>query len=269
MKPKHEQLSSGISDILETLIVKGTGAFPGVKPNPAEIVDRVNVLTRYQPHLHDPVDFFDARLKLAVLDKAAQEQTRKSQYVAVASGLGTGFFGMPGLAIDLPVLVANTVGLVRRHSVVYGFTAIEESTSDPKPLLFALGASIGADMVIDRVGTTIGEKVGLDLGTKVVEKYLVTRISEQFATRLMTSWLPRLVPIIGTATIAALDTAFLTLAGRESARYFRQRHVAVRQYLATTHIERAQWKSIAASSSLALPGSEPPVITDLPLDPQI
>ena len=124
-------------------------------------------------------------------------------------------------------------------------------------------------MVIDRVGTTIGEKVGLDLGTKVVEKYLVTRISEQFATRLMTSWLPRLVPIIGTATIAALDTAFLTLAGRESARYFRQRHVAVRQYLATTHIERAQWKSIAASSSLALPGSEPPVITDLPLDPQI
>ena len=63
----------------------------------------------------------------------------------------------------------------------------------------------------------------------MVEKYLVKRISEQFAARLMTSWLPRLVPIIGTATIAALDTAFLTLAGRESTRYFRQRHVAVRQ----------------------------------------
>jgi hypothetical protein len=266
MKPNREQLSSGISDIIETLIVKGTGVFPGVKPNPVEIVDHVNVLTRYQPHLHEPVDFFDARLPLAVLDKVAKDQTRKSQYVAVASGLGTGFFGMPGLAIDLPVLVANTVGLVRRHALAYGFTTIEDSTSDPKPLLFALGASIGADMVIDRVGTTIGEKVGLDLSTKLVEKYLVKRVSEQFAARLMTSWLPRLVPIIGTATIAALDTAFLTLAGRESARYFRQRHVVVRQYLATTNIEHAQWKSIAASPSLALPGSDPPYISISPAD---
>jgi len=122
-------------------------------------------------------------------------------------------------------------------------------------------------MVIDRVGTTIGEKVGLDLGTKLVEKYLVKRISEQFAARLMTSWLPRLVPIIGTATIAALDTAFLTLAGRESARYFRERHMAVRQYLAATNIERAQWKSIAASSSLALPTAEPPLTTETPPKP--
>jgi hypothetical protein len=269
MKTNRAQLSSGISDILETLVVKGTGIFPGVKPNPLEVVNRVNVLTRYQPHLYEPIDFFDARLPVAVLDKAAKDQTRKAQYVAAASGLSTGFFGMPGLAVDLPVLVANTVGLVRRHALVYGFTTIEDSTSDPKPLLFALGASIGADMVIDRVGTTIGEKVGLDLGSKLVEKYLVKRVSEQFAARLMTSWLPRLVPIIGTATIAALDTAFLTLAGRESARYFRERHVAVREYLATANIERAQWKTIAASSSLALPGSEPPIITDLPLDPQI
>ena len=186
MKTNREQLSNGISEILETLIVKGTGVFPGVKPNPVEIVDRVNVLTRYQPHLREPIDFFDQRLSLTILDKAAKEQTRKSQYVAVAAGLGTGFFGMPGLAVDLPVLVANTVGLVRRHALVFGFTTIEESTSDPRPLLVALGASIGADMVIDRVGTTVGEKVGLDLGAKLVDKYLVKRISEEFAARLVT-----------------------------------------------------------------------------------
>jgi len=269
MKPNREQLSAGISDTLETIIVKGTGIFPGVKPNPLEVVNRVNVLTRYQPHLYEPIDFFDTRLPVAVLDKAAKDQTRKAQYVAVASGVTTGFFGMPGLAVDLPVLVANTVGLVRRHALVYGFSTIEDSTNDPKPLLFALGASIGADMVIDRVGTTIGEKVGLDLSTKLVERYLVERVSEQFAARLMTSWLPRLVPIIGTATIAALDTAFLTLAGRESSRYFRERHLAVRKYLSATHVDRALWKEVAASSSLSLPGSQTPVITDVQIDPQI
>src|SRR5512143_3666157 len=258
MKLPREQISNNVADILETLIVKGTGVFPGVKPKAAEIVDRVNTLTYYQLRLREPIDFFDPRVDVTVLDKAAKEQTRKAQVVAATSAVGTGFFGVPGLAVDLPVLVANTVGLVRRHALTYGFTTIENSTSDPTPLLLALGASVGADMVIDRVGIKVGEKVGLELGTKIVEKYLVSRISEQFATRIVTSWLPRLVPIICTATIAALDTAFLTLAGRESSRYFRQRHLDVRKYIAATNVDRTKWASIAASTAQALPGTPAP-----------
>ena len=45
MKSQREQLTNNITEILETLIVKGTGMFPGVKPSAAEIVDRVNTLT--------------------------------------------------------------------------------------------------------------------------------------------------------------------------------------------------------------------------------
>jgi hypothetical protein len=258
MKLPREQISNNIAEILETLIVKGTGIFPGVKPNAAEIVERVNTLTYYQLRLREPIDFFEPSVDVKVLDKVAKEQTRKSQVVAVTAGVSTGFFGLPGLAIDLPVLVANTVGLVRRHALTYGFTTIEDSTSDPTPLLLALGASVGADMVIDRVGIKVGEKVGLELGTKIVEKYVVSRISEQFAARIVTSWLPRLVPIIGTATIAALDTAFLTLAGRESSRYFRKRHLEVRQFITATRVDRAQWSSIAAGAAMALPGVQPP-----------
>jgi EcsC protein family len=260
MKLPREQISNNVAEILETLIVKGTGMFPRVKPNAAEIVERVNTLTYYQLRLREPIDFFDPQVDVKVLDKTAKEQTRRSQVVAVTAGVSTGLFGLPGLAVDLPVLVANTVGLVRRHALTYGFTTIEDSTNDPTPLLLALGASVGADMVIDRVGIKVGETVGLDLGTKIVEKYLVKRVSEQFAARLLTSWLPRMVPIIGTATIAALDTAFLTLAGRESSRYFRQRHMDVRKYIAGTNIERAKWAAIAAGATMNLPGVEPPVL---------
>src|SRR5512139_1691099 len=258
MKLPREQISNNVAEILETLIVKGTGMFPGVNPNAVEIVERANTLTYYQLRLREPIDFFDPRVDVKVLDKLAKEQTRKAQVVAVTAGVGTGFLGLPGLAIDLPVLVANTVGLVRRHALTYGFTTIEDSTSDPTPLLLALGASVGADMVIDRVGITVGEKVGLELGTKIVEKYLVSRISEQFAARIITSWLPRLVPVIGIATITALDTAFLTLAGRESARYFRRRHLDVRQFITATGVDRAQWSSIAAGAATTLPGSKSP-----------
>jgi hypothetical protein len=150
------------------------------------------------------------------------------------------------------------VGLVRRHALTYGFTTIEDSTSDPTPLLLALGASVGADMVIDRVGVKVGQKVGLELGTKIVERYLVTRISEQFAARIITSWLPRLVPIIGVATITALDAAFLTLTGRQSVRYFRTRHLDVRRHIAATQADRAQWSTIAAGAAFTIPGIETP-----------
>jgi hypothetical protein len=261
MKPPREQLSNSIAEILETLIVKGTGMFPGVKPSAAEIVDRVNTLTYYQLRLKEPIDFFDPRVDVKVLDKTAKEQTCRSQVVAVTAGVGTGLFGLPGLAVDLPVLVANTVGLVRRHALTYGFTTIEDSTNDPTPLLLALGASVGADMVIDRVGLKVGEKVGLELGTKFVEKYLVSRISEQFAARLITSWLPRLVPVIGTATIAALDTAFLTLAGRESVRYFRKRHLDVRQFIVAAKVERPQWSTLAAGAARTWPGAQLPPLS--------
>jgi uncharacterized protein (DUF697 family) len=249
MKSKREQLSNNAANIIETLLVKGTGAFPGVKPPVPEIVDRVNALTYYRWQLQAPHDFFDPRLPIEALDQAAREFTRKSQIVAVTAGVSTGMLGMPGLAIDLPVLVANTVGLVRRHAVTYGFMTIEDSTDDPVPLLLALGASVGADMIIDRVGTKFGEKVGLEVGTKLVEKYLVKRVSEQFAARIVSSWLPRLVPIIGTATIATLDTLFLTAAGRQSMQYFRTRHLQLRQYIATQAVDRSQWKPLAMHQS--------------------
>ena len=265
MKLPREQISNNVAEILETLIVKGTGIFPGVKPNAAEIVERVNTLTYYQLRLREPIDFFDPRVDVKALDRVANEQTRRSQVVAVSAAVGTGFFGIPGLAVDLPVLVANTVGLVRRHALTYGFTTIEDSTNDPTPLLLALGASVGADMVIDRVGIKVGETVGLDLGTKVVEKYLVSRISEEFAARIITSWLPRMVPVIGIATIAALDTAFLTLAGRESKRYFRKRYLEVRGQIAASKVDRAQWSSVVAGAELTLPGVAPPPLP-LPRD---
>ncbi len=258
MKLPREQISDNVAEILETLIVKGTGMFPGVKPKAAEIVDRVNTLTYYQLRLREPIDFFDPRVDVKVLDKVAKEQTRRAQVVAVSAGVGTGLFGIPGLAVDLPVLVANTVALVRRQALTYGLTTIEDSTNDPTPLLLALGASVGADMVIDRVGIKVGETMGLDLGTKLVEKYLVSRISEEFTARIITSWLPRMVPVIGIATIAALDTAFLTLVGRESTRYFRRRHLEVRGQITAAKVDRAQWPSVVAGAALTLPGVEPP-----------
>ncbi len=259
MKVRREELTIAISNTLETILVKGTGLLPKVKPDVAEIVDRVNGLTGYTLALQEPTDFFDARLPVAVLNKVAQEQTNRARAVAAAAGAGVGAAGLPGIFIDIPVLVASTVGLVRRHAVTYGFTEIEESSGDPTPLLLALGASLGADIAIGKVVTKVVNEMGLELSTKLVQRFLIRYVSERFAARILTSWLPRAVPIVGTLTVAALDAVFLTMASRRSTAYFRDRHWLVRQQIITGQIAHPEWKVIASQSRLRLgPPASPP-----------
>ncbi len=260
MKIDREEVTNVVSDTLEAILVKGTSLFPKVKPDVGEIVDRVNVLTHYSLALRDPTDFFDARLPVSILDRVANEQKNRARIVVATAGAGVGAAGLPGLFIDIPVLVATTVGMVRRHALTYGFTEIEDSTGNPTPLLLALAASLGADLAISKLVTKVVNEIGLDLTTKLVERFLVRYVSEAFAARILTSWLPRAVPLVGTFTVAALDAAFLTLAARRSASYFRDRHWLVRQQIITGQLARPTWRTIAAQSTLRL---EPPTASRL------
>ncbi len=252
MKIKREELTLAISNTLEVLLVKGTSLFPKVKPDVAEIVERVNALTGNTLQLRAPGDFFDARLPVPILDKVAHEQTKRARVVVATAGAGVGFAGVPGIFIDIPVLVASTVGLVRRHAVTYGFTEIEDSTGDPTPLLLALAMSLGADFAISKLTSKVINEVGLELSTKLMERLLVRYVSEEFAARILTSWLPRAVPIVGTLTVAALDATFLTLAGRRSISYFRDRHWLVRQQIITGQIARPAWPTLASQTVIRL-----------------
>ena len=62
----------------------------------------------------------------------------------------------------------------------------------------------------------------------LVERFLLKRISEELAAKIMTSWLPRAVPVLGAATAAALDYAFLRATGWRSSRHYHTQHLFVR-----------------------------------------
>ena len=115
--------------------------------------------------------------------------------------------------------------------------------------------SLGADYAIGKLTTKIINEVGLELSTKLVERFMVRYVSEAFAARIAASWLPRAVPIVGTLTVAALDATFLTLAGRRSTSYFRERHWLVREQIITGQIARPGWQSLASQTAIRL---EPP-----------
>ena len=235
----RQKVTDQLYHTLELAVVKGTGVVPFVKPDVDDIVARVNDLSGRTLNLRKPADFFDDRLGVVVLDHVAKDYTRKAQVLAATAGAGAGSIGIPGIAVDVPMLVAATVGLVRRHALIYGFTEIEDSHGEAVPLLLALGASIGAEITIDQVAPRVAQKVGVEMSAKLVERYLLTRISEQLAAKIMTSWLPRAVPVIGAATSAALDYAFLRVIGWRSSRHYRTQHLFVRGQIARQRASEA------------------------------
>ncbi len=162
----RQKLIDQLYHTLELAVVKGTGVVPFVKPDVGEIVTRVNTLSGRTLDLRKPTDFFDERLSVDVLDRVADDHTRKAQVLAATAGAGTGSLGIPGIALDVPILVTATVGLVRRHALTYGFTEIEDSQGDAVPLLLALGASVGAEFTIDQIAPRFAQKVGVDVGGK-------------------------------------------------------------------------------------------------------
>ncbi len=217
---KRDLLTRQIYEAMENVIIKGTDLLPFVRPDQDEVVRKVNSLSNETFAFQRPGDFFRPELLLDVLDTAAYDYIRNAQIVVTSSGGLTGTLGLPGIALDMPVLVAATVGMVRRHALVYGFTDIEEAGGDKMPLLVAFGSALGAEAAINSMTKRF---VGVATGD-AVERMLARLISQQMAGRIVTKILPRAVPIISSATSAMLDYWFVRAAGRRSMSYFRARH---------------------------------------------
>jgi len=214
-----------IAGAVETVIVRGTNLIPFVRPDRAEIFKRVNDLSGDTLLLRQPADLFDERLSIGTLDQVAKDHIRNAQVIATTSGGATGLIGLPGLALDLPILVACTVGMVRRHALTYGFTEIEDADGDRLPLLLAFGAAMGADAAIDRIAV----RVGTSLTSRTTQRLLARAVSEEMAATLTTRWLTRAVPLISSAASAALNWMFLREAGKRSMTHYRSRNLLVRQ----------------------------------------
>jgi hypothetical protein len=235
-------LARPIARSLDHILLRGADFIPFVKPDRADIFRRIGALTNHSYAVSGPSDLFDARLLPQILDRVAWGYVRQAQTIAVGTGTATGTLGLPGLAIDIPVLVASTVGMVRRHALTYGFTDIEDEGGNRLPLLLAFSAALGAERAIARVSLRLAEAAT----GAVMERALMRVISEKMAAKLVASWLPRAVPLVSSAASAVLDFFFLHEAGRCSMEYFRGRHDMVRR-------EHSLNRTLALGAGLAKP----------------
>jgi uncharacterized protein (DUF697 family) len=133
-----------------------------------------------------------------------------------------GIGGLITILPDLSILAGITLRTVQKLSLLYGF---EYNTDEETAELWVAAASAA----------------GVDISRELLEKGIVKRfvprviqrIAVQASGEVVEKWSGRLIPIASSLIGAGLNYYFVRAWGERARTHFRERHLAVRQQLAS------------------------------------
>jgi hypothetical protein len=171
-----------------------------------------------------PVSSFQGvySVEVAHLDDVARRIIRSGMKIAAAEGAGLGMGGLITILPDLSILAGITLRTVQKLSLLYGF---EYNTDEETAELWVAAASAA----------------GVDISRELLEKGIVKRfvprviqrIAVQASGEVVEKWSGRLIPIASSLIGAGLNYYFVRAWGERARAHFRERHLVVRQKLAS------------------------------------
>jgi uncharacterized protein (DUF697 family) len=158
------------------------------------------------------------QLDLRLLDQVAEETIHSSMRLAALQGAGFGLGGALTLVPDMSLMAAITLRTIQKLSLIYGF---EFNTDHEMAELWVATASAA----------------GVDIGRELLEKELVNkfvprviqRIAVSASTEVVEKWAARLIPLVSSVIGAGLNYYFIRAWGERAKKYFRAKHLEMRQ----------------------------------------
>ncbi|HUI64832.1 MAG TPA: EcsC family protein [Bacteroidota bacterium] len=177
-----------------------------------------------------PVNSFSGvySVEVALLDDVATDVIHSGMRVAAAEGAGLGLGGLITMVPDLSILAGITLRTLQKLSLVYGFEFnTDEETAD---LWIAAASAAGVDIsrellekeVVNRFVPKVIQRIAVQAGKEAVEK-----------------WSGRVIPIASSVIGAGLNYYFVKAWGNRAQAHFRQRHLLMREKLASQQRELA------------------------------
>ncbi len=162
------------------------------------------------------------QLDLRQLDKVADETIHSSMRLAGLQGAGFGLGGALTLVPDMSLMAAITLRTIQKLSLIYGF-------------------EFNTDHEIAELWIATASAAGVDIGRELIEKELVNkfvprviqRIAVSASTEVVEKWAARLIPLISSVIGAGLNYYFIRAWGQRAKKYFRAKHLEMRQRNAT------------------------------------
>ncbi|PRY26480.1 EcsC family protein [Aliiruegeria haliotis] len=158
-----------------------------------------------------------------------------------ASGGAAGFFGAPGMTVDIPATIAMAVANVRATGAAYGFNTDSEEERAFRLLVLQVATS-GADRARGETLKSLNEmaaflaspegRLVLEKGGKWVTDTVVERVARQLGFGLVGRKAGQVVPVVGGAVAAAVNASFQTDVSRAARYAYRQRWLMERRMIA-------------------------------------
>ncbi len=177
---------------------------------------------------------------LELSDRLANGVHNWANAIATTEGGAAGFFGVAGMAIDVPMLITLGLRTIHKIGLCYGY---ECKTEADQQYVYAIMAAAGANTIQEKAvsvttlqamnrtiatmtwkemaETAATKKYGMEvaiLGIKKLAKQLGINITKRKASQA--------IPIIGTAVGAAMNLAFINDVAWAARRSFQERWLA-------------------------------------------
>lgn len=217
---KVEKASNWAADTrLGIVLVKAAaGAVAVVNDGAAWSVRTNAVLAEYRKDGHHGISELGDIYSLTLLDveKTIGYLASKYRALALAEGTAAGTLGLPGMAVDIPALIALALRAVNEYATYYGYDVSLES--ERYVALTILAVSTGGDSAAKQVAMSevakatvmAAKKKTWDELQRVALVRLIQKIAEQLGIRLTKAKLAQVLPVVGGAVGGGFNAWYIS-----------------------------------------------------------
>jgi hypothetical protein len=224
-------ISVSIQSVIPRSVIRG--AIEGTSTAAKWLVDEGDVRRKGEVSEIDELRTKDLRLS----DKLAKEVHRWAVGLAAAEGVGSGFWGIMGLAVDIPFIITLALRTIHKIGLCYGYQTKDEKGRDfVLALLSAAGANTPDEkaeavkilraidiMIAKRTVKTIYEKAVQRQLSKEAVLISLEKLSGQLGINITERKILQTIPAIGAAVGGSVNGWFLKDVGWAARRGFQER----------------------------------------------
>lgn len=180
----------------------------------------------------------ELRLKdLQLSDKLANNVHNWANGVAATEGAATGYWGLPGLIIDIPSLITMSLRVIHKIGLCYGYDCI---TQKDKQFVYTILSAAGSNSVNEKAASistlqAINKTIAKETWKKIEEKaaenkygiealiLAIKKLAKQLGINITKRKAAQSIPIIGAGVGAALNIAFINDVAWAARRSYQER----------------------------------------------
>jgi len=170
-------------------------------------------------------------------DKLANSVHVKAVLIASGEGAGAGFFGLPGMAVDIPAIITLSLRTIHKIGMCYGYEVKDENDQN---FIYGILSAAGANTIPEKVAAltylrsievaiakqtwkVIAEKAAVEQFSKEAGIMLIKNLAKQIGVNITKRKALAAIPVVGAAVGGSVNGWYINDIAWSARRAFQER----------------------------------------------